>query len=88
MDRNFTGNFFICQGLTLSVFTCRITLLGSKQTMSISETNQQFICGAFNSSPCQYEDVVLYYQETANLSCTSSICGNFSEKIIFKERDI
>lgn len=33
--------------------------------MSISENIQK----SFKEPPCKYEDVVLYYQETANLLC-------------------
>tara|TARA_A100001388_G_C28748186_1_gene490673 strand:+ start:55 stop:261 length:207 start_codon:yes stop_codon:yes gene_type:complete len=68
-----------------------MTLLGLKQTMSISENNQR----PFNSRdlaisvpPCKYEEVVLYYQETANLYCEPTICGEISHKKIFKEKDI
>lgn len=37
--------------------------------MSISENNKQSICGNLYVPPCKYEDVVLYYQEKANIYC-------------------
>ena len=90
MTRNFTGKFFLCQGLTVSVFPYRITLLGSKQTMSISENNQK----SFNSRdltvsvpPCKYEDVVLYYQEKANIYC-EPFQEIFMGKNFYDEEDI
>lgn len=38
--------------------------------------------------PCKYEEVVLYYQEKQNFHCESTICGQISQKKIFKQRDI
>ena len=83
MTRNFTGKFFLCQGLTVSVFPYRITLLGSKQTMSISENNQK----SSNVPPCKYEDVVLYYQEKANIYC-EPFQEIFMGKNFYDEEDI
>ena len=63
-----------------------MTLLGLKQTMSISENNQK----SFNVPPCKYEDVVLYYQEKANLYCEPFqeifMGKNFMMRKIFKGR--
>ena len=44
-----------------------------------------FICP---NPPCKYEEVVLYYQEKANIYCEPTICGEISQKKIFKEKDI
>lgn len=49
------------------------------------EKTDYFICP---DPPCKYEEVVLYYQETANIYCEPSICGEISQKKIFKEKDI
>ena len=64
-------------------FPYRITLLGLKQTMSISENNQK----SFNVPPCKYEDVVLYYQEKANLYC-EPFQEIFMGKNFYDEEDI
>ena len=55
--------------------------------MSISENNKQSICGNLYVPPCKYEDVVLYYQEKANLLC-EPFEEFFTGKKFYDERDI
>ena len=55
--------------------------------MSISEKNKQFICGNLYMPPCNYEDVMLYYQETANIYC-EPFEESFMVKNFYDERDI
>ena len=63
--------------------------------MSISENNQQpfkFKNLRVPVPPCNYEEVVLYYQETAKIYYKPTICGGnvgeISGKKIYKEGDI
>ena len=51
--------------------------------MNISENNQK----SFNVPPCKYEDVVLYYQEKANLYC-EPFQEIFMGKNFYDEEDI
>jgi hypothetical protein len=48
--------------------------------MNTSKTTQQ--------PPCQYEDVMLYYQEKANMTSESTICGYPYGKKFLYSRDI
>ena len=55
--------------------------------MSISENNKHSICGNLYVPPCKYEDVVLYYQERANIYC-EPFQEIFMGKNFYDEEDI